>query len=102
MPSCDSGILDKLLFLHHTARHLAEVSWAHRSLGDLIVGKGNLCGGAIYLQGITKETFPIFFEDFVALFSALPEVGWESKQRVNKLTQSGKVSLVIPCTAVSS
>ena len=66
------------------------------------MGKGNLCGGAIYLQGITKETFPIFFEDFVALFSALPEVGWESKQRVNKLTQSGKVSLVIPCTAVSS
>lgn len=28
-PSCDIYILDKLLLLHHTERHLAQVSWAH-------------------------------------------------------------------------
>ena len=36
------------------------------------------------------------------VFSALPEVGWVSAKNVNKLTKSGKVSLVIPCMVFSS
>ena len=34
----------------------------------------------------------------MVVFSTLPEVGWVSAKNVNKLTQSGKVSLVTPCT----
>ena len=31
-PHCDNCILDKLLSLHNTARHLIQVSWPHSSL----------------------------------------------------------------------
>ena len=35
------------------------------------------------------------------MFSAQPEVGWVSTKSVNKLAQSGKVSLGKPCIAQS-
>ena len=38
----------------------------------------------------------------MVVFSALPEVGWVSAKNVNKLTQSGKAYLVIPCSAGKS
>jgi len=43
------------------------------------------------------RNLPRFYEDLVVELSTLPEVGWMSTKNVNKLTQSGKVSLVIPC-----
>ena len=51
------------------------------------------------VQGITKKPSQVLCEDLVVVFSALPEVGWVSAKNVNKLTKSGKVSLVIPCTS---
>ena len=51
-PSCDSSILYKLLFLHHIACHLAEVSLAHHSLAP----RG--CSHVKLLKSATRSLSP--------------------------------------------
>ena len=53
MSSCDIFVLlDKILYLHHTAHHLVQVSWAHRSLGQTT---GAQCTST--QQGFLESTF---------------------------------------------
>ena len=48
--------------------------------------------------GITKETFPGFVKISWLYFLLCLRLAGRAQKNVNKLTQSGKVSLVIPCT----
>ena len=50
------------------------------------------------IAGLHYGNLPKFCEDLVAVFSALLEVVWVCAKNVNKLIQSGMVSLVRPCT----
>ena len=49
------------------------------------------------IQGITKETFPGFVKIWWLCFPLCLRLAGRAQKNVNKLTKSGKVSLVIPC-----